>query len=184
MVSSEIHSPQPSPSADSSTIKVVIIYEDFASGVRAKHFTERLSEELGCSCEFSESLWRSELLEIPVVAADAARDAASCDYLVVSLRGDGALPWATRRWIEAQLDGAAGRRPWVIALLGSEQGKRRVLDGNRHYLRSTCAARGVDFFSLAESQSAEPVTKRQRGQANTLAPDSPASRRALVPRRD
>lgn len=159
-MNAEIEPPEYLSDTDASTIKVAVIYEDFASGTRAKHFTDRLAAELGCASMLSESLWRSELLESPAIADEAARDAAGCDYLIVSLRGDRILPLATRQWIEAQLRSAAWRNTWVVALLGSDQGKRRVLNGNRHFLRSVCAANGLEFFSMA---ARPPTTGRVAG---------------------
>ncbi len=98
-----------SPLADSSAIKVAIIYEDFATGTRAKHFAERLASRIEPSSPLSQTLWRSDLLESWPIANAATRATADCDYMIVSLRSDTALPVATRDWIEAQLDGAAER---------------------------------------------------------------------------
>ncbi|MGB8169012.1 MAG: hypothetical protein WCF18_16060 [Chthoniobacteraceae bacterium] len=145
----EINSPERIPSADSSAIKVAIIYEDFASGTRAKHFAERLAEGLESHCPLSESIWRSELLEYAPLAERAARAAADCDYLIISLRGDRVLPAATQIWIGAQLDGAAARGTALIFLADSYHGKWRVVEGTRRYLRTACEAKGVNFFSHA-----------------------------------
>lgn len=144
-----IDSPKRFLLADSSAIKVIIIYEDFLSGARAKHFAERLAKGLGSICPLSESMWRSDLLDCPSTAVEAASAAADCEYLIVSLRGDRALSTALRHWIEAQLDGAAGRLTCVIALLGSEDGTTRIRDGNRHYLRGVCTANRVEFCAHA-----------------------------------
>ena len=135
------------PPADSSAIKVAIIYEDFDSGARAKDFAERLAEGLECSCPLSDALWRSELLDCQPIAEQAARHAEDCDYLIVSLRGDRVLSFAARQWIEAQLDGAAARGMWLVALSSLAEGKPRALHANRHYFRGACAANGVPFFS-------------------------------------
>ncbi len=148
-------SPEYLPPADSTAIHVAIIYEEFLSGARAKHFAEQLAEGLGSTCPLAESMWRSDMLECPSIATLAAGAAADCDYLILSLRGDRVLPPATRGWIEARLDGAAGHLACVIALLGSDDGKSRVLDGNRQYLRAMCAANRVVFFSHAGISPAE-----------------------------
>lgn len=146
------------PLVDPAELKVTIIYEDIASGQRAKHFAESLAERLESACPLAETMWRSDLLESPLVAELAARAAADCEYLIVSLRGDRVLPFAVRQWIEAHLDGVAEHGTWVVGLLGAYGAKRRTLDGNRHYLRCVCAAKGVEFFSLASipPEEAEP----------------------------
>ena len=74
------------PSAASSALKVTVLYEDFASGTRAKHFSENLAERLGSSCPLAESLWRCDLLEYPPIAAEVARSAANSAYLIIALQ--------------------------------------------------------------------------------------------------
>ena len=155
----EIAHPESFPIADSSALKFSIIYEDFASGTRARHFAERLAAGLECHCRLSDSLWRCDLLEDPLVAAQAARDAEDCDFLIVSQRGDRVLAAATREWIEARLAGAAHRGMGLVALSASDQGQPRIMDANRGYFRTVCSATGVPFFSHAVTVPAQrPVT--------------------------
>ncbi len=116
-----------SPTGQTTAIKAVIIYEDFDTAIRAKNFAEELERALGCACQWGDSLWRSNLLESPLIADEAALDAADCDYLIVSLRGDHALPYSTQQWIEAQLDRAAARDAGLIVLSDSNRGKWRVV---------------------------------------------------------
>ena len=145
------------PVADATALKVTIIYEDFPSGLRAKHFAELLGECLDCSSQFSETFWRSDLLACPPVADEAASLAADCDYIIVSLRGDQVVPSAARRWIEAQLDGAAGHGLGLIALVSAggvvEPGGEtwRAGAGARHDLRSLCAGKNVPFFCHSQT---------------------------------
>jgi len=135
------------PIADLPAINVTIIYEDFASGTRAKHFATRLAGQLGRGCELSATIWRTELLECPPLATQAAFAAADCDYLIVSLRGDRALPVATRQWIEGQLDGAAAREAALIALINCGGEMWRAGEDARHLLGTLCAEKDVPFFS-------------------------------------
>lgn len=136
--------------ADSSAIKVTVIYEDFLSGARARNFAERLGDGLGSRCPLSESMWRSDLLDSPSIALEAAKAAEDCEYLIISLRGDRVLTSATRGWIEALLNNGAATHPnCVIALLGSGDGTPRILDGNRKFLRDVCAANRVEFCAHA-----------------------------------
>lgn len=138
---------------------MTIIYEDFASGLRAKNFAERLAEQLGCACHLSESFWRCDLLGCQSIAAEAARAAADCDYLIVALRGDRIVPLTARQWIESQLDSAAGREMALIVLPDSEQGKRQVVEATRQHFRTVCVAKGVAFYSHA--MTALPDTHRE-----------------------
>ncbi len=134
------------PKSDTRAIRVAVVYEDFASGTRAKHFAELLGKAFGSLRPLAESLWRCELLERSRFAEQAAQAAAGCDYLIVSIHGEHFLPLATRRWLEAQLDGAAERHTALIFLSDASRGKPRVLEGTRQYFRAVCAGKGVDFF--------------------------------------
>ena len=155
----EFDSPACLPGEDSSALKVTIIYDDFACGARAKNFAERLAAQLGSACPLAESLWRSDLLEYPPIAAEAARATAGCDYLIVALHADRVFPLATRQWIEARLDGAAGHGTGLVMLLnsgGENRGAGLRAPGNaRHHLRSRCAEKGVPFFCSAGTLSAD-----------------------------
>lgn len=144
--------------ANASAIRVTIISDDFASGLRAKNFAERLADQLGCHCQFSDSFWRSDLLDCWQIANTATLAAADCDYLIVSLRGDRVLPFFARHWIEAQLDSIAARDAALIVLPDSNQGNRQIVEATRHHFRSLCFRKGVAFFSHAMTAPAvEPA---------------------------
>lgn len=156
---SELPSPESSPDFGLHEIKVTIIYEDFASGVRAKHFAGLLANGCHCACCPGESLWGSDLLEFPSFADLAADEAADSDYLIISVSGDYVTP-ATRQWIEAQLDDIARRHAVLIALVtsggkvdggGGAFHEWRAEDGARHRLRDLCAEKDVPFFCHARA---------------------------------
>jgi hypothetical protein len=144
---SEGFSPQATSAADSPGIKVATIYEDFATGAWAHAFAGKLVENWAAAGTLSNSLWRSELLEWPAIAADAALAVADCDFLIVSLRGNRMPVAAVRRWIEANLKNLAARNAALIVLLDPRQATRSVIAGARYYFRSVCAAKGVTFYS-------------------------------------
>lgn len=149
----EFPSPTCFPATDGSALKIAVIYEDFASGKRAKHFAESLAQRLGSASPPAESLWRSDLLEYPPIAAEAARAAADCDYLILALHAVRALPLAVRIWVENHIEHAARRNGGSIVLLlitgerEDSQGERwRASLGVRHQLRALCAEKDFPFF--------------------------------------
>lgn len=171
----DIDSPECAAVADASAIEATIIYEDFAGGLRAKIFAERLAEQLGCACHFSETFWRSDLLECPPIAAEAIRAAEDSDYLIVALRGDRILPFFTRQWIERQLDRAAASGASLIVLPGCDQGTHGVVEATRRHFRSLCARKGVAFFSHAMMPPVAdaPAGLRDEEKADDLAYPAP-----------
>lgn len=131
-----------------STIKVVIIYEDFVAGARAKDFAERLAQALSCAADPALSIWRSELLDCAPIGGQAAREVADCDYLIVSLRGDHAFSYGTRHWIEMQLGGVSARGTSLILLAGANlSSDGRAHQYARYFFRSVCAENGAPFFT-------------------------------------
>lgn len=132
-----------------SATKCVIIYEDFAAGVRARHFAEMLGEGLGGACD-CDSLWRSELMEFPEIGGAVARDVADSDFVIIALRGDRHLSLGFKRWIESWLTPALDSGFSLIALLDPSQGSSHTVSV-RYSLRQMSAAAGVAFFALCPS---------------------------------
>jgi hypothetical protein len=130
-------------------IKCVIIYEDFASGVRAKHFAEMLADGLGGTCD-CESLWRSELLEFPEIGDGVAREAAASDFVILALRGDRHLSFGFKRWIESWLTPAMDGGLSLIALFDSNRRTSHAASA-RYSLREMSAMAGVAFFAHCPS---------------------------------
>ena len=168
------------PSAASSALKVTVLYEDFASGTRAKHFSENLAERLGSSCPLAESLWRCDLLEYPPIAADVARSAANSAYLIIALQWGRALPLAARAWLENQLELAARCSTSLVVLLLHPGGQIRSRERFRapgdvhHHLRSLCEEQGVLFFCSAEARPSDELVAALRQRKAQSASDPSA----------
>jgi len=124
----------------------VIVYDDRQAGGRAKRFSERLARATGAEAAPAISLWRSEMLGVPELAAEAARDAATSHFLLLALRGDHHLAPATAGWIESWSRQASGGSAGLIALFDPENSKACVTGSVRSYLRSVTNAHAVDFF--------------------------------------
>jgi hypothetical protein len=134
-------------------IGITIIYEDRAAGLRAKRFSDLLTELSGAADHSTPACWRFELIELPEIADLAARDAAASEFVIFSLRGDTSLSIATRGWIESWLaDGPAS----LVALFDPERSRRNQTDGVRYYLRQAAADAGVAFFAHCPVALREP----------------------------
>lgn len=133
--------------------KFVLVYEDFESGARAKHFAETLSAKFSDANEYSFSLWRCELLEIPQLAAAAAAEAKECDFVILSMAGASVLSRAMRTWVDAWLEDAASTSCGLIALFDPHRSTPRYSAAARHYLRGVVTSAGVAFFSHCATAS-------------------------------
>jgi hypothetical protein len=143
------------PGADGSTTGITIIYEDLATGLTAKRFSDLLWQSLGVTQQVTPACWRSELIRLPAIAAEMARDAVASEFVILSLRGDTVLSPAAKRWNQDWMK-AAGGRSSLIALFdpGRSTGAAEEI---RAYLRRASADAGVPFFAHYRVPSAEEV---------------------------
>jgi hypothetical protein len=95
---------------------VVIVYEDFATGNRAKKGLDYVAEELGGNMEFRHSMWRLEVLQEPALSVMAAPALAEADLLIISLRGDSRLPAEIRELIDERLAQTANHDCALVAV--------------------------------------------------------------------
>ena len=146
-MNSGITSSESATLAPKSVTKFTVIYDDFATGLRAKRFADLIAAAIGEEAGHRIAPWRCEMLECDGLMDDAMRDAGESDYVIFSLRGDGSLSFAMKQWIEAWLERTAGRRVAIVALFDPERSRAGHAHGIRHYLRHVAGAAGVDFFS-------------------------------------
>ena len=66
---------------------VVIAYEDFETGKRAKKTYDFLVENLGHDARFSNQMWKFDVLTIPKLREMAAKDATAADIIIISCHG-------------------------------------------------------------------------------------------------
>ena len=132
-----------SPPEGSPSFKVVIAYEDLEAGKHAKRTYDFLTQNLGTECEFSNQMWKFDVLGISKLREIAAKDAAVADVLMISSRGDLGLPTGVKVWIESWL--AQGTRAIALVALfhpGFEN-SRTV----RAYLADVARRGGLGFFA-------------------------------------
>src|SRR5438552_15165684 len=80
--------PLETPQVDANpSFNVIIAYEDFETGKRAKKICDFLVENLGHDCQFTSQMWKFEVLSIPKLRAMAARDAMMADIVIISWHG-------------------------------------------------------------------------------------------------
>jgi hypothetical protein len=95
---------------------VLIMYEDFGTGKRAKKGLDYVAEELGNDFEFRQSMWRLDILQDPKLNALAAPALAEADLLIVSLRGDGQIPAKIRALVDERLAQTTNHDCALVAL--------------------------------------------------------------------
>jgi hypothetical protein len=127
---------------------VVLVYQDFDSGTRAKEFFDRLVHDHEGRFRFLCHLWKFDLLQAPELKDQAMLEAVDADMLVIAALGKPELPRAVRDWIERWLRRTTLSGALVALLAGAETGKGPVYS----YL-SQLAAKGRMMFFAREVPS-------------------------------
>lgn len=100
---------------------MVILYEDFATGLRAQRFCRFLAEGLGASGRFEPALCLWDVLRDPRLQRRAARAVGRADLLILSVHGH--LPAApTGALLDAWLAAKARRASSLVALVDGGPG--------------------------------------------------------------
>ena len=144
LLSQEMLSGDRSPSTP---FNVVIMYEDFETGKRAKKGLDYVAEELGNDLEFRHSMWRLDILQDPKLKVRATPALAEADLLIISLRGEGQLPAKIRALIDERLAQTVNHQCALVALFeGSSPATRSSVYA---FLATLARQHGLDFFEQA-----------------------------------
>jgi hypothetical protein len=132
------------------SVKVVIAYDNLDVARRAEAVYDRLAQRLEETFEFQQRLWRFDVLAEHSLRAQAVRDAADADIVIVAMKDDSELPEAVRDWLESLLRRTTGAAA-LVALLP------RTGAPARPYLEDVARRGGMDFFAQS---SEEPKAQR------------------------
>ena len=134
------------------TLNVLIAYEDFEAGKRAKETYDFLVANVAHDYQFSNQMWKFEVLSIPKLGEIAAQDAALADIVIISCQGHD-LPAETKAWLELWL----GQRIRAIALVAlfaqpNLVGAAKV----RSYLAGVALRGQMEFFAQPDESPGQP----------------------------
>ncbi len=102
-------------------LKVVVVYEDFATGIRAKNAFDRLLSRMGEMSDFDMNLWRFDLLGDQKLSAVAANEAAGADLIMLSAHGGADLPVSIKIWLGRWLSKRDNKASALVVSLDRNQ---------------------------------------------------------------
>ena len=134
------------------TFNILIAYQNLETGKHAKNTYDFLVKHLGADCQFTNEMWKFEVLSIPHLQEIAAKDAAMADIIMISCDGT-QLPPEVSAWIERWL-GQPHHAFALVALFDSpgEEGQTEV----RSYLAGVAKRGEMEFF--AQPDAGSPAT--------------------------
>ena len=127
-------------------LDVVLVYEDLATGLRARQAFDHLVDQLELEADFRLNLWNFGLLRDPAHRQEAAREASDADIIVLSAHGQGELPAQVKAWLRQWLDLNAEHPTALVASLDEsvkdQSSENRILA----HLRSLAAEAGAELI--------------------------------------
>ena len=136
-------------------LDVLLLYEDLSTALRAKHSLDLLPAPFIAEGGFRTKLWRLDLLGEPVLAEQAAIEAAAADVIVLSLHGGTAFRAEVSHWLSRWLDHKEDRAYALAALLDPEPAQPGSDNPVVAYLKRIAETGNADLFC---GFSDEPVT--------------------------
>ena len=127
-------------------VDVLLLYEDLGTALRAKQSLDRLPDQLGLEAGWGTRVWRLDLLGEPLLAEQAAIEAAAADVIILSLHGRTALRAEARDWLSRWLDHKEDRPYALAALLDPEPAEPGCDNPVVAYLKGVAAVAHADLF--------------------------------------
>jgi hypothetical protein len=128
------------------TFNVLIAYEDFETGKHARKTYDFLVGNLGQGCQFTNQMWKFDVLSIPRLRDLAARDAVLADIVIISSHGEDELPGGVRAWLESWL-AQKGNPIALVALFDCPHEESPKTRRIRTYLADAAGKGGIEFFA-------------------------------------
>jgi len=154
---------------DHSAFSVVLAYDTYSDGIRAKEFFDRLVFNHGELFQFTCHLWRFDVLRDPQLFEAAIRDALGADMIVFVTCQSQELPVEARRWIDHWLPSMQDDFGGLVLLPGDQPrqvGETTTLCAT---LKEMAEKLNVQVFCketarlAADSHLAEQITKPASG---------------------
>jgi hypothetical protein len=131
------------------TFNVLIAYEDFETGKHAKETYDFLVSNLRHECQFSNQMWKFDVLGIPKLREMAAKDALTADIIIISCHATHDLSADVKAWFNSWIDEQSN----AIALVALFFDTSASSDNhNMHaYLANVAKRARMEFFAQPNS---------------------------------
>lgn len=87
------------PHVPATGFHVLVAYDELASGIQARDLCDRLAQSFKPSRPWTFSFWSLAALGFPLLAREAADEAAQAHLLIVAVNGEAILPPHLKSWI-------------------------------------------------------------------------------------
>ena len=126
--------------------RVVMAYDDFASGKRAMATCNFLVYRLGGGIELRSSMWKFDVLRSAKLNQMAVDDAIEADVIIVANSRNGGLPDEVKKWVENWVPRKPARDSVLVALLDFTGEDVQASAQARTFLKEAAASAKIDFL--------------------------------------
>lgn len=126
---------------------VVIVYEDFAAGKHAKETYDYLVHQLGRDFDFTNQMWKFDVLGNSKMNELAVKDAIMADLIIISTHGKDELPAEVKSWIEHWVTLKSNAMALVYLVDQPSIQEAPEAAATRSYLQDAARRAGIGFFA-------------------------------------
>jgi hypothetical protein len=127
-------------------VAVLVVYEDLPAGLRAKKFLDRLAKNSDIGAVLNTTLWRADLLGLPLLQEQAAVEAAAVDLILLTVNGQTDLSAPVRQWMSRWLDHKEDRSYALGVLFNSPSTAIASRSSVIAFVQQIADAAEADFF--------------------------------------
>ncbi|MBI4664329.1 MAG: hypothetical protein HY735_36495 [Verrucomicrobia bacterium] len=131
----------------SRTLRILVAYDGFESGLRALQLYQRMSRNFDHEFFFDVDFWRFEILIRPSFGEEAALQAAQADIVIIAVDGTCSLPFEVQIWIEKWVRKKTGQQSAFVYLPANPCQGTQGSTYLRAYLRGVAVRGNMDFIS-------------------------------------
>src|ERR1051325_10845877 len=128
------------------TFTVVMLYEDFGTGKRARLTYDFITDHLRQHCEFKNNMWKFDVLRLPKLRKMAAAESAMADMIIVSMHGESNVPQEVKAWLNLWLEEKGDHPAALVALVDCQPHQVNDPQSPCSYFREVARQGGLDFF--------------------------------------
>lgn len=127
-------------------VRVVIFYEDRATGLLAAQTLDRIAARLTPDYTVQRSLWRLDVLVLGEVRHEAIEEARAADVVLVAVHGHCGALEETQAWLEACAVNGTGQPASLATLVVRSPGDAEASTALREWLAQLAARSGRSFL--------------------------------------
>ncbi|MEW6156682.1 MAG: hypothetical protein AB1813_04580 [Verrucomicrobiota bacterium] len=131
---------------ETEALNVVIAYEDYECGQRARHLLERIEAKVTPDFHLNHVMWKFELLAVPALRRLATEDVLMADIILIAARENADLPPLVKDWVSAWPIAGSKKRRALVAILDVPEVPTFESSGVCAYLAGVARKDTLDFF--------------------------------------